>query len=386
MSRLALFMYVEIDICCLFVLTYIIFKSFNNIERRKNWRYFQQTVCFIAALIVSDLVWALMENHVFPSSPAGSYLVNSIYYIFSISGSFCWFLFAESELGNKRIGTRSFRFFSAVPLLVMILLLIAGYHSDLLFYFSEDGTFQRGSMIILTYILPFLYLTVPCIHASYGSTLKENYVERRLYVNLSHFALFTMFFCSLQILIPGTPLPCMGITVSLLLSYLNLQDTLVSLDPLTRLNNRFQMARYLSGKMNHPDSHSSLFLMIIDLDRFKSINDTFGHVEGDAALVRLSSVLQKTAAAFHCFASRYGGDEFILIHEALSENEIPEIIGFIEETLDESNRTADAGYNLSVSIGCAKYEKTMRYVPEFISRADEALYKVKQEKKQAYTT
>lgn len=206
---------------------------------------------------------------------------------------------------------------------------------------------------------------------------KKRYIKRRHYLSLATFALPAVIPAIVQVFIVGTPLPGIGLTLSILMVYMTAQDLLVSIDPLTRLNNRNQMIRYLSHKLEHHEEKTSLFLLILDLDRFKQINDTFGHVEGDAALIQFSSVLKQVSSVFNCFISRYGGDEFIIIYETEEEESVDSLCRFIHEKLAESNKKSSKEYHLTTSIGYAKYTPEIHYVPEFISRADQKLYEVK---------
>lgn len=64
-------------------------------------------------------------------------------------------------------------------------------------------------------------------------------------------------------------------------------------------------------------------MMFIDVNKFKSINDNYGHNEGDVVLMQLSRLLKGVAETFNCFLCRYGGDEFILIKKMQMKKELP---------------------------------------------------------------
>ena len=75
---------------------------------------------------------------------------------------------------------------------------------------------------------------------------------------------------------------CVGITLSSLVLFISIQDLQISVDPLTALNNRFQLERYLEQAMDTQQHvwQDELYLCILDMDLFQSINDKFGHIEG----------------------------------------------------------------------------------------------------------
>lgn len=85
-------------------------------------------------------------------------------------------------------------------------------------------------------------------------------------------------------------------------------------DPLTGLPNRRKFESFLNRSWRRAQrAVSPLSLLIIDLDRFKGLNDSLGHLEGDRALVRIATVLQDCAKRETDLAARFGGDEFVLV-------------------------------------------------------------------------
>ena len=376
---LTLIMYTEIDILCILLVFYIGYKSIYKIEKRRSWQFFVVSLFFIEMVIGSDLIWALMEGGVLPNVSPFNYIVNCIYFLFSILITECWFLYTEYELNSSYTHDRNFLIVGSIPFAVMLILLIISYSNGCIFRFDEQGKYVRGPFAVLSFVIPCLYLIFSTVHATLCSFKKENYINRRRFLSLAGFAFITALACGVQLVIPGTPIPCIGITCAVLLVYMSTQDLLVSLDPLTKFNNRNQMVRHLSYKMDHANEDTLLYLLIVDMDGFKQINDTHGHVEGDKALIDLAAILMHTAAKFNCFVSRYGGDEFILIHEAHRRGELEELCDYIHESI--ATRNKDAEFKIGVSLGAARYSKDIKYVPDFIAKADKALYEVKREKK-----
>ncbi len=84
---------------------------------------------------------------------------------------------------------------------------------------------------------------------------------------------------------------------------------------------------------------SSLSLLMIDANKFKQINDTYGHIQGDAALVRIADALRMSCDQLHVKAnlSRYGGDEFAVFVWTKSEGELEKLQNRIRENLKELN-------------------------------------------------
>ena len=150
----------------------------------------------------------------------------------------------------------------------------------------------------------------------------------------------------------------------------------ISMDKLTQVNNRQNLLSFLEYKcVNHSEK---LFLFMMDLDYFKTINDTYGHLEGDDALIRASKAL-KISCGDHFrrrpYIARYGGDEFIVVIES-ARADAEALIVRIREVLSELNDQANRPYNLAFSIGMAEFHPGMN-ANALIEAADAALYEIK---------
>ena len=93
-------------------------------------------------------------------------------------------------------------------------------------------------------------------------------------------------------------------------------------DPLTRLANRFRLNDYLEHAFERArDDHRAFAVEILDIDYFKEYNDNYGHQAGDACIVAIADELRKMQSS-DTFCARYGGDEFIIIYEYKTEDEV----------------------------------------------------------------
>ena len=157
---------------------------------------------------------------------------------------------------------------------------------------------------------------------------------------------------------------------------------LISLDPLTRLNNRSEFRNYLNAKMALP-GRGRLCLLMMDMNGFKSINDTYGHLEGDAALRRVSMCLKKACADVpgRPFIARYGGDEFVIIMENKLSDLCGEMIrGFRQRMRDHSESYRELPGQVVLAAGMASYVPgTDNSYMDVFQRADEKMYKNKSE-------
>ncbi len=122
---------------------------------------------------------------------------------------------------------------------------------------------------------------------------------------------------------------------------------------------------------------SPTLLLYMDLNDFKSVNDTYGHAEGDAALVRIAEVLKSTFRESDVVA-RLGGDEFtVLVVNAIDDTE-EVVLTRLRNRLAAANAHATHPYELSISIGIARFDHAApRTLDELLQDADAALYQHK---------
>lgn len=120
---------------------------------------------------------------------------------------------------------------------------------------------------------------------------------------------------------------------------------------------------------------------MIDLDDFKLVNDTYGHIKGDEVLVALAEILRRNLPK-HASAFRYGGEEFVLLFTKHQLNKVVEIVEkmrleFSQQAFDFLEDT----HNITFSGGIAEYLDTDWTISEFFDKADQALYLAKGEGK-----
>lgn len=150
-------------------------------------------------------------------------------------------------------------------------------------------------------------------------------------------------------------------------------------DGLTGLANRVLFKDRLKQSMLHADrNNTSLSVLFLDIDHFKSINDTFGHQVGDLMLREVSARLQTLTRTQDTIA-RFGGDEFIIILNDLKlEKDIQRIIGSILEEFEAPINLNGNNLFIRLSIGSVIYPKDGNTIEDLLRNADTAMYYAKE--------
>ena len=158
------------------------------------------------------------------------------------------------------------------------------------------------------------------------------------------------------------------------LTYLAQYDQLTGLVNRTLFRDRLVQAMARSKRLQQP-----LGLMLLDLDRFKAVNDTMGHDVGDQLLKAVAGRLQECVREVDTVA-RMGGDEFTIILEGLSrEQDITIVAGRITESLAEPFHLKEHQASIGVSIGITVYPSDDHEIDELLKHADAAMYRAKQQ-------
>ncbi len=151
------------------------------------------------------------------------------------------------------------------------------------------------------------------------------------------------------------------------------------IDSLTGLFNRRALEKKMQEEFERSKRyHNPLSVLILDIDNFKLINDTYGHHGGDAALVKIAETFREKTRQSD-FASRYGGEEFVLILPETDQESAVQVAKKIHDSIRScSFGTTARPFNLTVSIGVSSTSaRNYRDWREMLDDADRALYAAK---------
>lgn len=153
-------------------------------------------------------------------------------------------------------------------------------------------------------------------------------------------------------------------------------------DQLTGIYNRFATSKAIELAMKNHTRECAY--MDIDVDIFKHINDTYGHLAGDAVLTEVATVLKESVRS-EDVVGRMGGDEFVIfLHDIDSREDVTSVAERIEEKVRETTYFNNPEIKVTLSIGISIYPNDGEDVEVLYSKADKALYYVKNHGKGSY--
>ena len=371
-------LYCTLNIFCAAILFLLLINILKSVDKHSSQIMFSWFILASIILCASDFTWGLIDiSNAWSVSSDTAFAVNSIYYTFVGVVAYLWFLFSESEQESKIATTKLGIILSAIPIIIFVILVAGSYRYQWLFYIDENNCYQRGDYYILKIAIGFFYILFTSIKSLIRGLKKSNYLNRSKYLSLASFAVFPCITAILQILFKGSPMISVGVSFAAMQVYISTREALISADPFTKLNNKNELIRHLDFKIKTRNPNRDLYLFIMDLDYFKTINDKYGHLEGDDAILISADSLRLVAKKFNFFVSRYGGDEFVMVGEVHRDFNPIAFITEVNEILQSEAEKRDKPYKLHMSIGYASYNYEMKTIPDFIKAADELLYDTK---------
>lgn len=258
-----------------------------------------------------------------------------------------------------------------LPSLINIIATLLSPRLGLIFYVDANNHYERGKLFFVFVAAYLINLTVLIISTVRNGERLNYPIKAKTYV----LSLFVIAGTSIQVIFPSVTSSWHNVTFSLFLFYLLLSDLDGSFDVLTKLYNRTAYERAASKL----DGSSPYSVIVIDINDFKEINDTFGHDFGDSVLKKVASVIRKSFKN-GCSWYRVGGDEFYIISRDTDPKKLEGQLKFMTFSL-ETERQRDNRLP-TVSYGYGIYERgKMTCFKDVHKEADDQMYYYKKRQK-----
>ena len=369
------FLYIEADIVCIIAMIYLIIRNNRRVDQQESTRYFTATTIMFVCTMVADLLWTIIDTDIYVQNKSTLYISNIFLYVSMCLLSYYLYRYMLAAVKYNETSSEK-RKRATIPFVISVLVVLTTPLTGWMVYLNQDMKIEPGILFFPVIIMAMGHVIYAAIIAIKQSQKVEYYPDRKFYRVVAFAPLITAIAGGAQSLIWEWPIMCYGLVATAFLIYDNRQEHLISQDALTGLNNRNELYRVLVNKMERDDD-DPIYLFFIDMDKFKEINDRYGHNEGDKALICVADALKDAAkqAKSRCFICRYGGDEFIIVSESTADAEhLPD---WVRDSLQKKVIDNHLKYPLKVSIGKAMHEHGEMSIADFIKEADNHMYSAK---------
>lgn len=374
------FAYIFSDAICLIMLLFISNASRRHTKILLAERYFLEMSLATAILLISDIIWPLVDGVKLPGFRLLNIIINLVYMVLIGFIGFLWIVYVDFKV-RRRLDSSHYKRVTmfSIPMLVLLVLTLTSPKTHILFYIDENNCYHRGKLMWIRICVMNLYVLWAAVLTLVGIKRQKTKQKKDEIRALLQFIFFPLIGIFMQLFYMNLPFTAVGISLSVLLVFINVQNKQISIDALTGINNRRQLTLYVDSELSALSKKGELYYLIMDVDKFKSINDTYGHLEGDNALIKIASLLNYLCEKQNDFVARYGGDEFVIVCRRHSEAEVEALKQEILSAVSKLNDEGTLPYTLSLSVGSAKFD-TSKSNDEIFAEADKKLYSIKSER------
>ncbi|MGE4352558.1 MAG: GGDEF domain-containing protein [Oscillospiraceae bacterium] len=376
--QLNILAYSELNIFALAMLLFI----YMNVHNKGKKYLFEQKVFLImltlnAILLMLDTLQWLLNGRPGLTLRVVSIIIAVIYCAMTPLPCFFWSIYADYQIfgDEKRIK----KLFSpmAIPLFINFALALLSAFYGLIFVIGQDNIYHRGILFYLMAGICYFYLVYSSVSIFYSRHL----IEKKVYISLLLFALPPFIGGIVQSLFYGVSIIWACTAFSIMIIFFNIQNNQLYIDDLTGLYNRRQLNNYMREWVRNGKGSSVLGAIMIDLDSFKTINDSWGHLAGDMALVEVGKIL-KSNFRNEDLICRYGGDEFIIVLKVEKMDDLIDAAKRLKASAEKFNGSKKFPYSINFSIGFDLFDrKSGITVQQFMRHLDHLMYGDKSRKK-----
>lgn len=343
-------------------------KRSSTVSCEGRFFFWMCRICLV--LCILETAGFFLDGKLFAGAHLLFLLCNIALLLLALLISCIWVCYVDYRLFADHLRLRKFYLLTLIPAAVICLLSAANFFTDVFFRIDASNVYHRGPLFFLPWVVIYCYIT-------YGAVTSYRYrkqIDRYLFMPVLAF-LGPIYVGSLiQLLCYGISLIWVSVALSLTFLYINLQNEESFLDPLTGLYNRNYLLRHMEHMVRQVEKGHHITGILLDIDSFKQINDTYGHLKGDAALQTVGKILLRSADSNHAVI-RYGGDEFIILLEDAAPEDVQRIQSRIAGELQAYNAAGSTICPLSLSAGIASFDELNMF--EFFQEMDRKMYEEK---------
>ncbi len=361
--------------CMIILLIISNLKISNRSESHSSRSMMALCWSILVVLIVDALAWSFMGV----TGRAGYYLVygfNFLLFFLNPLPPTLWLLYIMTNFREGEATRNELRLLS-LPMIVNSLVMIANFFTGFIFTVDAVNQYHRGPGLLVVALIDYSAIIAAVLLA----VNFRDRIKKRVMVTVIIFSILPLAGSLIQIFFYGISTSWPSMAIGVLMTYIFIEVQQNIRDHLTGLLNRRKIEDIVSHRITRYAPDKPFTLMVLDMNDFKSINDEYGHSEGDRALQEASLIISRSVQAGDVVA-RVGGDEFVILLDTDSRSIIDGVIRRIQDGIDRWNAHDNAGFKLSLSLGAVVFDpaRHVRY-KDFFREADKMMYLDKRKKK-----
>lgn len=373
---MAILLQVQINIVFSILLIILLIHAYFNMNRKKTthmlFMWIMGLICFT---LILEIFSVLLNNSNLKQFIVLHKLVNIIGFIVTPSIPFLGYMFSKEWINRYQKEKIKVNNILLLPLVINGIGTLISYNGSGLFHITSENIYERGP----------LFFILPCVSYIYfGHNLYFIYNQRKKFTCLE-LVIFSLFyivpavFTIIQLKYFVYLTTWNSAAIIIVIAYIFILNDQAYRDSLTGLENRLAYEHYAQNINNK--KLNKLFIVYIDIDEFKTINDQYGHFEGDEAIKAFANLLALSFPLRQKKLIRLGGDEFLILLEEQQREKALVYMQNLTKYVEEYNNRGEKPYRLKFSYGMVCYTNAYESIGKLLEHADQLMYDQKQSKK-----
>ena len=363
---------IQMNLFMVLLLSLVAVHAFSKLQRRANadHRMFLALLVLTMGMLVLEIFSVVLNSPAFIGFITVHRLVDTIGFTLTPLVPIFALLFIRAKTDSCKNINRKLILWLGLPLFVNTILSIGSFQFNWIFTITDENVYLRGPLWLASPLTSYFYYAANLLllYKAREKLHREELLMLSLLTLspgvLSVFQLYFFVYLTLW----------NSIAIAVVVNYILIVHSQVKIDPLTRLGNRAAYDEQL--EILNRKENLVLTVVNIDLDNFKTINDAFGHQEGDKVLKLFAEHIKEVFDGKGT-SIRLGGDEFIVLVNENRKEIVETYIKNLKSRIKAYNETSGMPYQIKFSYGMAIFNSSYKDVHELVRYSDKLMYQEK---------
>ncbi|MDD3921879.1 MAG: GGDEF domain-containing protein [Eubacteriales bacterium] len=360
----------------------IILAMFLSDSHSKNHGFKTQRYYFFQYMVISNIFLLITDSLCWIAMGRPGTLMHlthiastTAFYVLDPLPSYFFLRFTDVVLGVPAEKEKRLLRWYSLPVLMHMAIALVSPFTGWFFNITPENQYLRGSLLPLSFFLSFLLMFVGAFKAikRYIRAKRANdeiAKNVREYSWLIKFTVIPLIGGILQLFFNNVTFVWNISVIALLVLYINNQNAELTTDTLTGLYNRRQAFAYFDRFVRENEKEKdSTAVVVLDINNFKTINDVYGHIMGDEAIIAVARAMEKEFRWDDCIC-RFGGDEFMVITKYGAKDPMEAAVARVNARLKKLHDVGTLPFALSVSAGYAMWKQKDQTLDSLFHQAD----------------